>query len=108
VKAKKCRLFNFLTPGFSSQSKSEQSKAYNKLFLVAGDSWGVRQGSKGNKNQPSHSFFPFLWLLLSLDSISVALYPDGFFFLGGSSTYGVRQHRPAALCCLGLVTALCL
>lgn len=53
AKAKKCWLFNFLAPGFSFQNKSGQPKAYYKLFLVPGDSWGVRQGSKGNTNSPA-------------------------------------------------------
>lgn len=105
MKAKKCWLLNFLAPGFSSQNKSEQSKAYYKLLLVTGDSWRVRHRSKRNKNQFRHSFFSFLWLILSL-GITVTLCLTGFYFLGGFLTYGVRQHYMSALCCLGLVTTL--
>lgn len=105
VKAKKCWLLNFLAPGFNSQNKSEQPKAYYKLLLVAGDSWRVRHRSKRNKKQFSHSLFSFLWLILSL-VITVTLCLAGFYFLGGFSTYGVRQHYMSVLCYLGLVTTL--
>lgn len=81
MKAKKCWLLNFLAPGFSSQNKSEQPKAYYKLLLVTGDSWRVRHRSKRNKKQFSHSFFSFLWLILSL-GITVTPCLVVFYFFG--------------------------
>lgn len=98
-KAKKCLLLNFLAPGFSSQNKSEQPKAYYKLLLVTGDSWRVRHRSKRNRKTVQPQLF-FSVAEPSL-GITVTLCLVGFYFLGGSLTYGVRQHLSvSALCCL--------
>lgn len=73
---------------------------YSWLLVTPGESGTDQRESKNCSATAS-----FLWLILSL-GITVTLCLVGFYFLRGSSTYGVRQHCMSALCCLGLVTTL--
>lgn len=66
----------------------------SSLKLIINYSGGVKEGSKMNQNQPSHSFFPFLCLMLSLGITVVALCSDFFFSLGSILHLWSRTASP--------------